>query len=62
MNSPTSAERFFRGKDVEKNWDDEDEDDIYGPQLSQHDAPRDPLPRSGPTIPTVQDIQLRRGR
>jgi hypothetical protein len=63
MNFPTSAERVFndsRGKDVEKNWDDEDEDDIYGPQLSQHDASRDPLPRSGPTIPTVQDIQLRR--
>lgn len=63
MNSPTPGERFFhdnQGRDVERSRDEDEDEDIYGPQLSQRDTSRDHLPRSGPTIPTVQDIELSR--
>ncbi|RMJ24510.1 hypothetical protein PHISP_04609, partial [Aspergillus sp. HF37] len=53
-----NAPRNEEEPDEEEEEDDDDDDDEYGPNLpSTH--PR-PGPSSGPTIPTTQDLQLRK--
>lgn len=39
----------------------DDEDEEYGPTLPHPDAMRD-VTHSGPTIPNMQDLELRRGK
>jgi hypothetical protein len=40
----------------------EDEEDLYGPQIPGDSTSMDrPIHKSGPTIPSIQDLELRRG-
>lgn len=39
--------------------EEEDDEEDYGPDLPQHYKP--PVNRSGPSIPTTQDLELRKG-
>lgn len=41
--------------------DDDDEDEDYGPSLPRFDPRTRGGPSSGPTIPTMQDLDLRKG-
>lgn len=52
--SPEYGEGEGEGREEE-----EDDEEDYGPDLPQHYKP--PVNRSGPSIPTTQDLELRKG-